>query len=39
MGSEKTDGSIIEKLMEECTDHGFQPFHVRGESVGYLYNR
>ncbi|KAF2649840.1 3-hydroxyacyl-CoA dehydrogenase [Lophiostoma macrostomum CBS 122681] len=39
MGHDETDPDIIPSLLEESARHGFQPFHVRRESVGYLYNR
>lgn len=39
MGSKSTKPEIIKKLMEESKLHGFSPFHVRNESVGYIYNR
>ncbi|RDL35487.1 Uncharacterized protein BP5553_07418 [Venustampulla echinocandica] len=39
MGSGSTRSDIIPLLMEECRSHGFQPFHVRSSSTGYIYNR
>jgi hypothetical protein len=39
MGSSNTKSEIIPLLMEECKSHGFEPFHVRTSSTGYLYNR
>ncbi|KAH8704974.1 3-hydroxyacyl-CoA dehydrogenase [Talaromyces proteolyticus] len=39
MGSEQTKPEIIDLLMEETRKHGFQPFHVRRQSTGYIYNR
>ncbi|KAH7323916.1 3-hydroxyacyl-CoA dehydrogenase [Rhexocercosporidium sp. MPI-PUGE-AT-0058] len=39
MGSNITKSEIIPRLMEECRNHGFEPFHVKKESNGYIYNR
>jgi 3-hydroxyacyl-CoA dehydrogenase len=39
MGSEETKPDIITRLMEETRQHGFEPFHVRRTSTGYIYNR
>ncbi|PVH75072.1 3-hydroxyacyl-CoA dehydrogenase [Cadophora sp. DSE1049] len=39
MGSSNTSPDIIPLLMEECRRHGFQPFHVKRPSTGYIYNR
>ncbi|CAK7236112.1 hypothetical protein SEUCBS140593_009508 [Sporothrix eucalyptigena] len=39
MGAESTRPEIIEQLMIESKVHGFQPFHVRQTSTGYIYNR
>lgn len=39
MGHETTDLSHIELMMTQCAAHGFEPFHVRSPSMGYLYNR
>lgn len=39
MGHKKTDPAIISLLMQQCYDHGFRPFHVKKDSMGYIYNR
>ena len=39
MGNASTRSDIIKQLMIESKRHGFSPFHVRNESVGYIYNR
>ncbi|KAL1960133.1 hypothetical protein VTO42DRAFT_305 [Malbranchea cinnamomea] len=39
MGHSETDPSIITLLIEQCRDHGFSPFHVKRDSLGYIYNR
>ncbi|KAG4430608.1 hypothetical protein IFR05_013903 [Cadophora sp. M221] len=39
MGSNITKSEIVPRLMEECRNHGFEPFHVKKGSNGYIYNR
>ncbi|KAJ9664509.1 hypothetical protein H2198_000160 [Neophaeococcomyces mojaviensis] len=39
MGSEDTKSDIITRLVEETRNHGFEPFHLRRTSTGYIYNR
>ena len=39
MGSTITKSEIITRLMKECQYHGFDPFHVKKNSNGYIYNR
>ncbi|KAK0117897.1 hypothetical protein ONS95_012213 [Cadophora gregata] len=39
MGSTITKSEIITRLMDECKTHGFDPFHVKKTSNGYIYNR
>ncbi|OAP63782.1 hypothetical protein AYL99_03009 [Fonsecaea erecta] len=39
MGHANTDPAIIPLLMEQCREHGFSPFHVKKDSMGYIYNR
>jgi 3-hydroxyacyl-CoA dehydrogenase len=39
MGHAQTDPSLIPLLMEQCRLHHFEPFHVRQNSTGYIYNR
>ncbi|PYH91245.1 NAD(P)-binding protein, partial [Aspergillus ellipticus CBS 707.79] len=39
MGSSKTPSSTIALLMQQTKAHGFDPFHVRRPSTGYIYNR
>ncbi len=39
MGHGKTDPYCIDVMMEQCKLHGFAPFHVKGDSLGYIYNR
>lgn len=39
MGHEGTHAPYIDLMMKRCAEHGFDPFHVRSQSMGYLYNR
>ncbi|KAH7158276.1 hypothetical protein B0J13DRAFT_582082 [Dactylonectria estremocensis] len=39
MGHDKTDPSFIALMMVQCEKHGFSPFHVKTQSMGYIYNR
>jgi 3-hydroxyacyl-CoA dehydrogenase len=39
MGHKDTDSVHIELLMERSREHGFNPFHVKKDSLGYIYNR
>jgi 3-hydroxyacyl-CoA dehydrogenase len=39
MGTKGTNPEIIPLLMKECKEHGFNPFHVKKDSSGYIYNR
>ncbi|KPM46459.1 hypothetical protein AK830_g225 [Neonectria ditissima] len=39
MGHEATDPSYIDLMLERCKGHGFSPFHVKTQSMGYIYNR
>ncbi|RAL08948.1 3-hydroxyacyl-CoA dehydrogenase family protein [Aspergillus homomorphus CBS 101889] len=39
MGTDKTRPDIIPLLMNESREHGFLPFHVRKDSMGYIFNR
>ena len=39
MGLDDTRKGIITRLMQETKAHGFQPFHVRHQSTGYMFNR
>ncbi|KAJ3459940.1 hypothetical protein MRS44_016013 [Fusarium solani] len=39
MGHETTNPSYIPLMMEQCKAHGFSPFHVKSQSMGYIYNR
>lgn len=39
MSCGQTDPAIIEKLMVETKRHGFIPFHVKKESLGFIFNR
>lgn len=39
MGHATTDPVCISTLLQECRVHGFQPFHVKRDSMGYIYNR
>lgn len=34
-----TDPAVIDRLVERLPAYGFQPFEVRAESVGFIYNR
>ncbi|KAJ6171448.1 hypothetical protein N7470_000515 [Penicillium chermesinum] len=39
MGDQHTRPDIISLLKEQTRQHGFEPFHVRKSSTGYIYNR
>jgi 3-hydroxyacyl-CoA dehydrogenase len=39
MGNTDTPQKTIDLVMEQCRMHGFQPFEVKRESTGYIYNR
>lgn len=39
MGHQRTDPKLKSLMMEECRRHGFSPFHVKKDSMGYIYNR
>lgn len=39
MSCGQTDPAIINKLIEETERHGFLPFHVKKESLGFIFNR
>jgi 3-hydroxyacyl-CoA dehydrogenase len=39
MSCGQTDPAIISKLMLETKAHGFVPFHVKKESLGFIFNR
>ncbi|KAH7176721.1 hypothetical protein EDB81DRAFT_864231 [Dactylonectria macrodidyma] len=39
MGHDKTDPSLVALMMVRCEKHGFSPFHVKTQSMGYIYNR
>ncbi len=39
MSCGQTDPAIIDVLMHEMPIHGLEPFHVKKESVGFIYNR
>ncbi|EFW21875.1 hypothetical protein D8B26_001992 [Coccidioides posadasii str. Silveira] len=39
MASPKTKPLIIQRLISECKDHGFSPYHAKKNSTGYIYNR
>lgn len=39
MPSPETRPDIVSRLMSETKEHGFEPFHVRKTSTGYIYNR
>jgi 3-hydroxybutyryl-CoA dehydrogenase len=39
MGSSRTDPNVIDLLMERFEAYGLIPFHVRKESVGFIFNR
>jgi 3-hydroxyacyl-CoA dehydrogenase len=39
MGHETTDPAAVTLLLDECQRHGFSPFHVKKDSMGYIYNR
>lgn len=39
MGHGTTNPGYIALMMEQCKAHGFSPFHVKSQSMGYIYNR
>ena len=39
MGHEDTDPNLLPNLLEQCKIHGFSPYHVKKNSIGYIYNR
>jgi 3-hydroxyacyl-CoA dehydrogenase len=39
MGHEKTDPEVVSLLLDQCKRHNFSPFHVKKDSMGYIYNR
>jgi 3-hydroxybutyryl-CoA dehydrogenase len=39
MSSGKTDGSLIDALMEKIPQYGLVPFRVHGQSDGFIFNR
>ena len=39
MSCGQTDPVIIDKLLEETKRNGFVPFHVKKESLGFIFNR
>ena len=39
MSCGRTDPAIIEKMMEETKRHRLVPFHVKKESLGFIFNR
>lgn len=39
MSCGQTDPAIIDKLLEETKRNGFVPFHVKKESLGFIFNR
>jgi 3-hydroxybutyryl-CoA dehydrogenase len=39
MSSGRTDDALIEALMQRLPRYGLVPFHVRQESIGFIFNR
>ena len=39
MGHSKTDPELVDLMLKESGEHGFSPFHVKQDSMGYIYNR
>ena len=39
MGHSTTDPACISRVLQESRLHGFEPYHVKRESMGYIYNR
>jgi 3-hydroxyacyl-CoA dehydrogenase len=39
MGHSNTDPAVVDLMMERCGEHGFEPFRVKQDSMGYIYNR
>ncbi|KAJ5781068.1 hypothetical protein N7457_006228 [Penicillium paradoxum] len=39
MGHKDSDPALVELVLAQCKEHGFSPFHVKQDSIGYIYNR
>ncbi|CAI7613765.1 unnamed protein product [Penicillium bialowiezense] len=39
MGHKDSDPRLIDLVLTQCKEHGFSPFHVKKDSIGYIYNR
>lgn len=39
MGHSSTDPAVVDLMMSRCAEHGFEPFRVKQDSMGYIYNR
>ncbi|KAJ5124825.1 uncharacterized protein N7515_008650 [Penicillium bovifimosum] len=39
MGHKDSDPKLIKLMLSQCKEHGFSPFHVKKDSIGYIYNR
>jgi hypothetical protein len=39
MGHADTNASCVDLMMSRCEVHGFAPFRVKQDSMGYIYNR
>ncbi|KAJ5555649.1 hypothetical protein N7535_008082 [Penicillium sp. DV-2018c] len=39
MGHKDSKPALIELMLSQCKEHGFSPFHVKRNSIGYIYNR
>lgn len=39
MGHDQTNPDLMALVMRRSKDHGFSPFQVKTQSMGYIYNR
>jgi len=39
MGHDNTNPACVDLMMDRCLQHGFEPFRVKQDSMGYIYNR
>ncbi|KIX06489.1 uncharacterized protein Z518_04465 [Rhinocladiella mackenziei CBS 650.93] len=39
MGHGRTEPASISLLIQQCREHGFSPFHVKQDSMGYIYKQ
>jgi hypothetical protein len=39
MGHDRTNPMVVDLMIRRCAEHGFEAFHVKHDSMGYIYNR